>query len=152
MRVVRGEKSTNPSILNIVLSPFMLIIKLLMVVWNILFRFPNEPAHILGFIRLAFWAFIIIYPDFSEVSKYFTNIPQGEPFNTWMVIRLLSIPFSLLMCLYSLGVMLGLHNGLEYKGDYGEYTNIDAMQRLIDGRLSSPGNRGKLLKKLFDDE
>jgi hypothetical protein len=154
MRVVKGRKKDNSlSGFEVILYPFVLFFNILLFIWNLLFRFPKQPAYLVGFMRFVIWVVILLLPDYTAMESYFANLSRTpehlqDPWMMWMVPGLL---IASLMTLYSFCVMLGLNSNTEYHGGYEEYTNIDSMMQFIDGRLSSPGNRGKVLRKLFDE-
>ncbi len=155
MRVVRGkkgQKSSDFSVLGVILSPFTLVLGILAFVWNLIFRFPNQPAYVLGFIRLAFWLFLLWLPDYTELAKYSSNYSRmpEELQNQWLFYWPLWAGIAFFMAVYSFFVMFGLNSNTTTNSSYGEYHNIESMYQFIDGRLSSPGNRSKILKKLFD--
>lgn len=145
MKVVKKGVNSSNVLTMILLSPFYLIYYVV----KILLAPPTSPSYFLGFIRLvvfggAFWCL-----NWTEIME----IADKSNYNTGMwLIDNWPIPFFALICLiiYSFCVFCGLNSNSTTNSPSNYYPNVDTTMQILDGRLSSPGNRGKFLKKVFD--
>ena len=143
MRVVKKDVNSSNLLTNILLSPFYLIYYVLM----ILFAPPTNPSPFLGFIRLMIWGYALWSPNYTELYKVTGDDTAVGLFQNYWPLFIL---FYGLMFIYAFVIFCGLTSNSKTNNSSNYHPNIDTTMQIIDGRLSSPGNRGKVLKKLFD--
>ncbi len=157
MRVVKNGKKNHKNTNDTpwFLQPIMLIFKFITFLLMLLFGNPSRPAYLLGFIRLVIFGFTLYCMPFSWIADSTRDFASLSPQHSheWLWVWYVGIFLNVLLILYNILIMFGITSNTVYNGgQYSDYTGIDTMMQLVDGRLSSnPGNRTKILKKLFDE-